>query len=45
MSTTTALVLVVASLGTTVVAVTGFVARAVVEVVRIRKGQETGRRT
>jgi hypothetical protein len=43
-STNTALVLVVATLAVTVVAVTGFVARSVVEIVRIRRGQEPGRR-
>lgn len=43
MSATTALVLVVGVCGTTVVAVCAFAARAVVEIVRIRKG-EPGRR-
>jgi hypothetical protein len=39
-STNTALVLVVATLAVTVVAVTAFVARSVVEIMRIRRGQE-----
>lgn len=45
MSATTALVLVVGILGTTSVVITGFAARSVVEIVRIRRGQDPARRT
>ena len=45
MSATTALVLVVGILGVTVTVVSAFAARSVVEIVRIRRGQDPVRRT